>query len=132
MNYRMICRLLCAVLRIVAAFMIPAALISLYYREMSSLYGFLITIGLMLALSCLSFVWKPRKKTFYAREGFVLASLSWVMMSVVFTGLWKHPDVSSSGIKRYAPFMSMGFPIRKMCSSGNNFLSPARYSRVVL
>lgn len=96
MNYRMICRLLCAVLRIVAAFMVPAALISLYYHEMRTCYSFLITIGLMLLLSCFSFIWKPKKKTFYAREGFVLASLSWVMMSVlgalpfVFSGTIPH------------------------------------------
>ena len=92
----MICRLLCAVLRIVAAFMVPAALISLYYHEMRTCYSFLITIGLMLLLSCFSFIWKPKKKTFYAREGFVLASLSWVMMSVlgalpfVFSGTIPH------------------------------------------
>ena len=96
MNYRMICRLLCSVLRIVAAFMVPAALISLYYHEMRTCYSFLITIGLMLLLSCFSLIWKPKKKTFYAREGFVLASLSWVMMSVlgalpfVFSGTIPH------------------------------------------
>ena len=34
MNYRMIVKLLCSVLRIVAAFMIPAAVISICYGEM--------------------------------------------------------------------------------------------------
>ena len=83
MNYRMIVRLLCSVLRIVAAFMIPAALISLYYHETPSLYAFLITIGIMLALSCITFLWRPKKKTYYPREGFVMAALSWVIMSLL-------------------------------------------------
>ena len=51
MNYRMILRLLCSVLRIVAVFMIPAAVISLCYGEMPSFWGFAITIALMLLLS---------------------------------------------------------------------------------
>jgi len=83
MNYRLIVRLLCSVLRIVAAFMIPAAVISLTHHEMPSFYAFLITIGIMLLLSLISYLYKPKKKTFYAREGFVLAALTWVMVSTL-------------------------------------------------
>ena len=82
MNYRMICQLLCSVMRIVALFMIPAAGISLYHQDMTSMYAFLITMGVMLLISCLTFLWKPRKKAFYAREGFVLAALTWLLVSV--------------------------------------------------
>ena len=56
MNYRMILRLLCSVMRIVAAFMIPAAGISLYYGEMPTFWGFVITMGLMLLLSLTAFI----------------------------------------------------------------------------
>ena len=83
MNYRMIVRLLCSVLRIVALFMIPAAAISLYCREMPTFWGFVITMAIMLLMSLLTFAFPARKKTFYAREAFVLASLTWVMVSVL-------------------------------------------------
>ena len=83
MNYRMILRLLCSVLRIVAVFMIPAAVISLCYGEMPSFWGFAITIALMLLLSLTALIFPARKKTFYAREGFVLVSLSWIMVSAL-------------------------------------------------
>ena len=83
MNYRMIVRLLCSVLRIVAIFMLPAAAISLYYGEIPSLWGFLITAGLMLLLSLTTFAFPARKKTFYAREAFVLASITWLMVSLL-------------------------------------------------
>ncbi len=83
MNYRMILKLLCSVLRIVAAFMIPAAVISLCYGEMASFWGFIITLSLMLLLSLTTFLCPAEKKTFYAREAFVLASLTWLMVSVL-------------------------------------------------
>ena len=83
MNYRMILKLLCSVLRIVAAFMIPAAVISLCYGEMESFWGFIITLSLMLLLSLTTFLCPAEKKTFYAREAFVLASLTWLMVSVL-------------------------------------------------
>ena len=83
MNYRMILRLLCSVLRIVTAFMIPAAGISLYYEEMATFWGFIITMVIMLLLSLLTLVFPARKKTFYAREAFVLASITWIMVSVL-------------------------------------------------
>ena len=83
MNYRMIVRLLCSVLRIVAAFMIPAAIISLCNHEMPSFWGFVITMGIMLLLSLVTFIFPAKKKTFYAREGFVLVSLSWLMVSAL-------------------------------------------------
>ena len=83
MNYRMIVRLLCSVLRIVAAFMIPAAAISFFHGEMASFWGFLITMGIMALLSLVTFAFPARKKTFYAREAFVLASLTWLMVSML-------------------------------------------------
>ena len=97
MNYRMILRLLCSVLRIVAVFMIPAAVISLCYHEMPSFWGFIITMGLMLLLSLTSFIFPARKKTFYAREAFVLASITWLMVSV----LGALPFVLSGTIPRF-------------------------------
>ena len=81
MNYRMIVKLLCSVLRIVAGFMIPAAIISFCNHEMPTFWGFIITMAVMLLLSLTTFVFPAQRKTFYAREAFVLASLTWLMVS---------------------------------------------------
>ena len=83
MNYRMIVKLLCSVLRIVAGFMIPAAIISFCNHEMPTFWGFIITMAVMLLLSLTTFVFPAQRKTFYAREAFVLASLTWLMVSAL-------------------------------------------------
>ena len=83
MNYRMIVKLLCSVLRIVAGFMIPAAVISFCNHEMPTFWGFIITMAVMLLLSLTTFVFPAQRKTFYAREAFVLASLTWLMVSAL-------------------------------------------------
>ncbi|MBR5382279.1 MAG: TrkH family potassium uptake protein, partial [Clostridia bacterium] len=51
--------------------------------EMASFWGFLITMGIMALLSLVTFAFPARKKTFYAREAFVLASLTWLMVSAL-------------------------------------------------
>ena len=79
----MLVRLLAGVLRIAAAFMIPAAAISFAHGETAALHAFLITIVIMLAISCVSFLFPPKKRAFYAREGFVLAALTWFMVSLL-------------------------------------------------
>ena len=58
MNYRMILKMLCSVLRIVAIFMVPAAVISICYHEMPTFWGFVITMALMLLMSLSTFVFR--------------------------------------------------------------------------
>jgi trk system potassium uptake protein TrkH len=83
MNYRMIARLLAVILLIVAALMIPALAISLAMGETESAWGFAITLILMLALSFLLRLMKPRNQAMFAREGFVVVSLSWILVSLI-------------------------------------------------
>ena len=83
MNYRLIVRLLSITLRIVATLMVPALLISLFCGESAAVLGFAVTIALMFALSIPSHFFKPRKTAFYAREGFVITALVWIMLSVL-------------------------------------------------
>ena len=97
MNYRMIVRMLAITLRIVAVLMAPALIIALCLKEMSSAAAFAVTIGLMLLLSLSTNIFKPRKTTLYAREGFVITSLVWVMLSA----LGALPFYLSGSIKSY-------------------------------
>ncbi len=83
MNYRMIGRLLAQVLRIVAVFMLPAAVLSFAYGETGAGIAFLITMALMAALSLITYLLPPRKQALYAREGFVVVSLAWFSVSVL-------------------------------------------------
>jgi len=83
MNYRMIARFLSITLRIVALLMIPSCLIALFCGEHASAIAFAATIALMLLLSVPSHFFKPRKTSFYVREGFVITALTWIMISVL-------------------------------------------------
>lgn len=83
MNYRMIVRLVCSTLRIVAVLMAPALLVSLGYNEMGAALSFGVTIGLMLLLSLTGRFLKPVKTTLYAREGFVLVAVAWIILSML-------------------------------------------------
>ena len=83
MNYRMIVRLLSITLRIVALLMIPSLLVSALCCEGAAVFGFAVTIALMLLLSLPTQIWKPRKTTLYAREGFVITALTWITLSIL-------------------------------------------------
>ena len=83
MNYRMIVRMLSITLRIVAVLMLPALIIALCCGENSCAAAFAATIALMFILSLSTDIFKPRKNTFYAREGFVITALTWIILSLL-------------------------------------------------
>ena len=82
MNYAMIRYILGTILKAEALLMCLPALVSLWYRE-GDATAFLATIlaagggGLLLSFR------KPQNTVIYAREGFVVTSLSWIVMSLV-------------------------------------------------
>ncbi len=81
MNYRMILYVLGWILNVEAVFMLPACLTSLLYREPSG-FSLLITAMICLALGLLIVHRKPKRTQIYAREGFVITALSWMILSV--------------------------------------------------
>jgi trk system potassium uptake protein TrkH len=83
MNYRMIARLLAIILLIVAVLMVPALVISLAMGEPETAWGFGITLALMLILSILLRLLKPQRQTMFARLGFVVVSLAWILVSML-------------------------------------------------
>ncbi len=84
MNFKMIGRFVAQILLIESVFMIPAAIISFYYKEMDALHGFLYTIlGLSAIMTVLFIVCRGAKSAFYAREGFICVGLSWILLSLM-------------------------------------------------
>ena len=83
MNFAMIFVLLGWVSCVNAIFMLLPALVGVVFQETAS-YSFFISslISLIIGLLLLKFI-KPKKKTLYSREGFVIVSLSWIIMSTL-------------------------------------------------
>ncbi len=81
MNFRMIKNVLGWILLFEATFMIPPAVIALFCKE-KAIWSILISILLCAAVGALFVLGKPKSKTLYSKEGFVIVSLSWVILSI--------------------------------------------------
>ena len=82
MNYRMIKYTLGWLMLFEAAFFALPMLTAVCYGEWSTLLAFFISAVICLALGGLCVFKKPEKTSIYAREGFVIVSLSWILLSV--------------------------------------------------
>ncbi|MBR5524808.1 MAG: TrkH family potassium uptake protein [Clostridia bacterium] len=83
MNYRMIGNMVGRLLLLEAGLLLLPALVSLLYSE-SSLWALLATAGVALLLGgLLTVAVRVKDKTIYAKEGFVIVSLSWILLSAV-------------------------------------------------
>ncbi|MBE6558549.1 MAG: TrkH family potassium uptake protein [Ruminococcaceae bacterium] len=82
MNYRMIKYITGWLLIFEALFMTVPAITAIIYRE-SALWSFLMVMGGCLVLGGLMIIRKPSSTTLYAKEGFVIVSLSWIVLSLV-------------------------------------------------
>ena len=82
MNHSIIRYILCRVLEFVALFMSLPCLVGVIYREKSTVY-FVIVMAGCLFISLIGRRFKPKSKVFYAREGFVTVSLSWMLISSI-------------------------------------------------
>ena len=84
MNYKLIGRFLARIILIEAIFLLPALFISMGYRENQAVYGFLLTIGILVAVGFpLSALCKNATHRFGVREGMLCVSLSWLVMSLL-------------------------------------------------
>ncbi len=83
MNRRMVLNTVGHIILAEAALLLLPAIVSLIYME-KCLWAFLITIGIALALGLiLKFTTRPDNKVIYAKEGFVIVTYAWVMMSAI-------------------------------------------------
>ena len=82
MNYKMIKYTLGLLMMFEAAFFLLPMITAICYGEWTTLLAFLISAAICLGLGALSVKKKPEKTTIYAREGFVIVSLSWIILSI--------------------------------------------------
>lgn len=84
MNRRMVFYMLGNILKLEAVLLLLPALCSLIYRENRTLIAFLITTAIALVLGFgLTLLNKPKNKTIFAKEGFVIVALTWISLSAV-------------------------------------------------
>ena len=82
MNYGIIVKIIGRILCVEAAFMIPAMLISFGCGEMQPGLWFLATIAVLAIIGLPCGRLRPRRRGFYAREGFVTVGLAWIFVSL--------------------------------------------------
>ena len=81
MNYKIITYTLGWVLKIEGVCLILPLICGLLYRE-KNLTPFIISILLCFIVGFLLTLKSPKKKTMYAKEGFIIVALSWIVMSI--------------------------------------------------
>lgn len=82
MNKSIIRFILCRVLQFEGIFMLLPCIVAIVYGEKQG-FWFLITGVISFLLGSIGALFKPKSKVFYAREGFVTVSLSWIVLSLV-------------------------------------------------
>ena len=83
MNFKIMGRFNALILTIEAAFMVPALLVCLLYRETRPALAFLLSILLALAAAGIQMLLsKGARASFYAREGLVCVGLGWLTLSI--------------------------------------------------
>lgn len=80
MNYKMIRYILGYILLFETAFLAIPAITALVYRE-SAIYSILITMLICALTGGIMIISKPNNRTLYSKEGIVIVSLSWIVMS---------------------------------------------------
>lgn len=83
MNYRMISSILGHVVILQSVLMLPPCLVGFIYGENKNALIYLVIAVFCLLLGLIFRICKPKSRTFYAREGFVSVSLSWIIMSLI-------------------------------------------------
>ena len=97
MNFRMIKHVLGQILVFETAFLLLPLLVALIYGEWTELFSILGTMGITLGIGALFCYKKPSTPRLYAKEGFVIVSMSWILISA-FGAL---PFVISGAIPNY-------------------------------
>ena len=82
MNYRMIKNILGWLFLFEACFMLLPSLVAVIYGEWRTLGAFLITVGILCLVGVLcTATLRPKKRELFAKEGFLIVSLSWILIS---------------------------------------------------
>lgn len=72
------------IVKLEAALLLLPLIVSICYRETNGIFAFLITIVLSLAIGfAITLIIKPKNKLIFAKEGFVIVALAWIVMSAI-------------------------------------------------
>ena len=82
MNFKMIRYILGWILVFESIFLAVPSLTAVIYGETTALISFLVPLAVCLALGWLLMRKKPENTVLYSREGFVIVSLSWIVLSI--------------------------------------------------
>lgn len=82
MNKSIIRFILCRVLQFEGVFLLLPVIVAIIYKEKTGWY-FLFVAAASFAVGSVGTLFKPKRTVFYAREGFVTVSLSWIILSLV-------------------------------------------------
>lgn len=83
MNRKMVFYMIGQIVKLEAVLLILPLLVSLCYKEACA-KAFLITIGIALLLGfAMTWLFKPKNRVIYAKEGFVIVAFAWLAMSAV-------------------------------------------------
>ncbi len=80
MNFKIVLKTVGRLLWAEAILLCLPMFVSLYYKE-NLFHIYLIVMGLLLGVGAIMNLPKPEKRTVYAREGFVIVSISWILLS---------------------------------------------------
>ena len=80
MNYKMVSKTVGRLLQSEALLLLLPMAVSVYFKE-NIIYVYGIVIAILLGVGTVMTLPKPEKKAIYAREGFVIVALSWILMS---------------------------------------------------
>ncbi len=83
MNFGMIIYLLGRIMEIVGLMMGFPLAVAIYYRESAGIWFLICGLPIALIGVLISRLYHPKKQEFYAREGFVVTALSWILLSVM-------------------------------------------------
>lgn len=81
MNYKMIIYNIGRILLVEAALLVLPAIISIIYND-GALASFAVTIAALSVTGLLSIHKKPKDRSIYAKEGYVLVAFTWILMSL--------------------------------------------------
>lgn len=82
MNYKLVFYILGKVMIFMALFLLLPCIVAVIYHEKSGIYFFIASV-ISVLLGFLMSRKRPDNKNFFAREGFVVVALSWILMGIV-------------------------------------------------
>ena len=99
MNHKMVIHTVGQVVLVGAGLLLLPLLVSIYYHESATIFAYLCAIAAALLLGGSMFALaRPKNRVIFAREGFTIVSVSWLMLSLISA----IPFMVSGDIPRFA------------------------------